>query len=231
MHFLKKHGVPLCKQSGVYSITNTANGKVYIGSAVSIRGRLLYHRSYLRRGKHDNKHLQRSWDRHGEASFRFDVLETCDAGSVIEREQYWIDALGVTDRSKGYNICPAAGSAMRGRTHSEETRAKMSVANKGKIPTAATKAAAEANRGKERSQEIRDKIAASNAGKPKSAEHNAAIKANHWSKRSDAAEIAERSAAANRGKRHSEEHKARIAEAGRRRWAKLRGETTDDLAD
>lgn len=88
----------------------------------------------------------------------------------------------------------------------------------------ATEAARLVNTGKERSQEFKNKISAAKTGVPLTEDHKAAITEAHWSNREDAAEIIERSAAKHRGKKHSEEHKAKIAEAGRRRWAKIREE-------
>lgn len=44
--------------SGIYKITNTKTGKIYIGSAVDLRRRLYAHLKSLRRNSHDNTYLQ-----------------------------------------------------------------------------------------------------------------------------------------------------------------------------
>ena len=163
MPFKMVRGLPTCTKSGIYLIVNKVNSKVYVGSAAAIRGRLLAHRSYLRRGIHDNEYLQRAWLKYGEGQFRFEVLEVCELDRLIEREQYWIDALLATDRDMGYNICPAAGSAMTGRKHSQASREKMSRKRKGIIPVKATEAAAEANRGRVVSDEARANMSAAKA--------------------------------------------------------------------
>ncbi len=221
MPWPRKNGLPLCSKAGVYSITNLRNGKVYIGSAAAIRGRMHYHRSFLRRGKHDNQYLQRAWAKYGEAAFRFDVLEICELVTLIEREQYWIDSLNACNRSNGYNICPAAGSAMQGRKHSEESCAKMSKQRKGKIPHAATEAAAIANTGRKRTSESVAKTAAGLTGQKRTKKQVANIKAAHWTKGPNAAEISAK-IIANRPQTLSAEHRARIAAGGKARWARIK---------
>ena len=60
---------------GIYKITNTANGKVYIGSSVDVHGRFNCHRSDLRNNRHGNQHLQNAWNLYGENSFVFEIIE------------------------------------------------------------------------------------------------------------------------------------------------------------
>jgi group I intron endonuclease len=77
---------------GVYKITNTVDGKVYIGStATDMDTRWTTHRSALRGGKHYNAHLQRAWNKYGESAFTFEVVETgADKKDVREKELSWI---------------------------------------------------------------------------------------------------------------------------------------------
>lgn len=75
--------------TGIYRIANLVTGKSYIGSSEDIQHRWLEHKSLLRRGKHPNIKLQRSWKKHGETQFIFEVVEECE--NVIEREQFYID--------------------------------------------------------------------------------------------------------------------------------------------
>ena len=192
MPYIYKDGLPLCKKSGVYAIVNERNGKVYVGSAVSVRGRLQTHRSGLRRGCHENIYLQRAWDKHGEESFRFDVLQVCASGDCVVTEQYWIDKLESTNRRKGYNLVTVAGGGWSGCKHTEELKAKWSAERKGMDTSRATEAAAEANRGKKRPQEIRNKISVAQKGKTLSEEHKENLKATHWSKGPNAVDIVAR---------------------------------------
>jgi group I intron endonuclease len=93
--------------SGIYYILNILDGKIYIGSAVSILSRWRVHRHLLRNGKHFNKHLQRAWKRDGEDALIFGVLEYLgDKSILLEREQYWIDYYESYNELMGYNLLP-----------------------------------------------------------------------------------------------------------------------------
>lgn len=94
------------ESSGIYQIRNIKNGKRYVGSAVNVRQRWASHRSLLRKGKHHSDHLQNSWKKYGEQSFEFEVIELCEKGSLIEREQWHIN------QGCHYNKAPIAGSPL-----------------------------------------------------------------------------------------------------------------------
>jgi len=81
-------------QSGIYQIVNAITQDYYVGSSVNIANRWTRHVTDLRGGKHINQRLQRAWDKYGEKSFVFSVLEEeVDAKNLIPREQWWIDTL------------------------------------------------------------------------------------------------------------------------------------------
>lgn len=61
---------------GIYSITNSVNGKIYIGYASNIRSRWSYHKNRLDRNTHDNAYLQNAWDKYGKDAFSFSVIES-----------------------------------------------------------------------------------------------------------------------------------------------------------
>ena len=87
------------KVSGIYCIENITNHKTYIGSSKNIYQRLLKHFALLRYNKHQNAHLQNAWNKYGEDSFRWFILELCDSKELTEKEQYCIDLFGAE-----YNI-------------------------------------------------------------------------------------------------------------------------------
>lgn len=117
-------------KSGVYSITNICNKKMYVGSSKNIKARKYEHLYELRKNKHHNKYLQRAYNKYGEKSFIWNILEYVELNenielsknSLLEREQYWIDFLETV--SNGYNLLPNAGSRL-GSPHSQETKNKM----------------------------------------------------------------------------------------------------------
>ncbi len=80
-------------KSGVYKITNTVTGKVYIGSAKSFKKRGYQHLRSLEKGIHQNKHLQHAFNIDGTNAFVFEVLEIVD-GTQTDRltvEQKYLD--------------------------------------------------------------------------------------------------------------------------------------------
>jgi len=116
---------------GVYEIINIENGRSYVGSAVNIKRRWWTHVNNLRKGKHDNEHLQRAWDKYGEGAFSFCLLEeVSDKNSLPKREQYYLDAL-FEAQEEPYNIAKDAVSSMLGLRASEETKRKRSESRKG----------------------------------------------------------------------------------------------------
>ena len=216
--------------SGVYKIVNTANSKIYVGSATtSFKTGWDKHKSDLKNGVHDNDYLQKSWNKHGKEAFRFKIIEKCESDKCLNREQYWLDCLRPYDRGIGYNISLQAGNVMGGRSHPKKSRKKMSLKRKGKIPHKATAAAAKVNKGKKRSQEVKDKISKAQKGKPRPLQNRINAAANHWRNRDDWKEITQRSAAKNRGKKHSEEHKRKIAASMEAVWEKRRRESSQLL--
>jgi hypothetical protein len=61
-------------EAGIFLITNTANGKVLLGSSTNLRGPLNKHRFMLSSRSHTNAALQRDWDTLGRDAFRFEIV-------------------------------------------------------------------------------------------------------------------------------------------------------------
>lgn len=79
--------------SGIYKIENIINNKVYIGSSKNTKARWQKHKALLRHNKHHNNHLQSAWNKYGENSFIFSIVELCPIDSLLNREQHFIDTL------------------------------------------------------------------------------------------------------------------------------------------
>lgn len=101
---------------GIYKITNIVNGMCYIGSSNQIERRWSQHKGKLKRGTHDNIHLQNAWDKFSEKNFKFEILEETSQDQLLIREQYYLDKIlqaksfekdgGKLFYSLGYNLNP-----------------------------------------------------------------------------------------------------------------------------
>lgn len=114
-------------KTGVYRIRNAENGKMYVGSTgKGFYVRCRKHREDLRAGRHHCDYLQKSWNKHGEQSFVFEVVEVCEPQWSIAQEQVFIDYWKAANPDFGYNTNPIAGkTTFRKRTPEsiEKTRA------------------------------------------------------------------------------------------------------------
>ncbi len=120
------------KKSGVYKITNEANGKFYVGSSKDIEQRFTEHKMMLKNNKHVNIILQRSWNKYTEKSFSFTILEECSPEKCVLREQHYLDTLQPF-KSIGYNIGKTAlgGDNFSNNPNKEQIREKMKEWNGG----------------------------------------------------------------------------------------------------
>lgn len=196
--------------TGIYQITNTANGKCYVGSAVRFNSRWKLHQTQLSRGEHHSVVLQRAWDKYGEDAFQFKRLLICSKEHLLWFEQRALDAL-----KPAYNICKVAGS-VRGYRHSDEAKA-----------AAAERARGNTNRrGRKEPQEVCERISAARKGKGIGRVLDAATRG--------------KIAAAQRGRKQTEEQKEHLRrlntgkkqspETIAKRMQKLRGRTRSSEA-
>ena len=96
---------------GIYQIKNLANGKIFIGTAKNLPGKLNSCKFQLANGSHVNCELQKDYSQLGEAGFSFEVLDRlepkddplwdCD-GDLKTLEELWLERLEPYDE-KGYN--------------------------------------------------------------------------------------------------------------------------------
>ncbi len=115
--------------SGVYIITNVVTGDRYIGSSKNIYVRIRVHWNQLRKGKHHNHFMQCSWNKYGEDAFQYCILELteCTKAALLNCEQYYIDTL-----KPEFNANPIAATQL-GFKQSEETKKKISEGHKGNL--------------------------------------------------------------------------------------------------
>lgn len=209
------------KASGIYAIRHIC-GRLYVGSAVHFGKRWRRHCTDLQGGVHHSVLLQRAWDKYGAEEFEFQVLEyVSDRSELLVREQFYIDSLRSCDPSFGFNISPTAGSTlgrkmsedalakqrlrmsqnhpMKGRSHTEESRAKMSASRKG------------VKRGP-RPEEFKRRMSAIAMGRVISEAQRQQIAA-ALRGRKVPAEIVKKVALANTGKKRTADTKRRIAES------------------
>ena len=193
----------LSRQAGIYMIVHDASGKLYVGSAVDLCRRHGEHQRMFRRGAHENDHLQKAWNKHGQEAFTFVVLLYCAPADLLFYEQRAIDSYKQrVGWRQMYNSNPNASSAL-GREKSPEDRAKISARMKGNSYTKGHKLSPEhkakisiattrRNLGHEVSVETRKKIGDANRGRTHTPEARAKI------------------SAAGKGRKLSEEHKAKL---------------------
>jgi len=115
------------RQCGVYKIANVNTGAFYIGSSNFLERRFGVHKTALRGNRHQNKHLQSSWNKHGEATFAFETLLICSEADMRFYEQLVMDAWG-----PNYNQSKSAYAGV-------PLGAKLSDAHKEKVGQASAK--------------------------------------------------------------------------------------------
>ena len=140
------------KKIGIYRITNTVDGKSYIGkTGMNFGDRWDSHRAMLNAGKHANSNLQQAWTEYGKECFEFEIIECVDNPerlNALEIEyinQYRENGLcynisdgGDTPPNFGKHLSEETKKKigqknrinMLGRAASDETKKKMSVSQK-----------------------------------------------------------------------------------------------------
>jgi group I intron endonuclease len=108
----------------IYRILVLGGSKSYIGSTNYFASRKGEHLHLLRRGRHHCRALQNSFNKYGEQSFIWVILEEVeDASGLLQREQFWLDHMA----GRLYNRSKTAGSYSRlGCKMTKEARAKIS---------------------------------------------------------------------------------------------------------
>jgi len=120
-------------QSGIYLITCRRPGALplyYVGQSQGCEKRFAQHHADLRSGRHANKHMQSAFVKYGETSFTMEVLEHVEAADLNHAEQWWLDEM--VGYARTLNVGIDATSGMRGRSHTAESKYKLSQKSKQK---------------------------------------------------------------------------------------------------
>jgi group I intron endonuclease len=88
---------------GIYQLENTITSQVYIGRSVNVAKRIYTHFWKLRNRRHNNDHLQASFDKYGEASFIAHTLIICRIEDLPLYEKLAIKAFDAGNRDVGFN--------------------------------------------------------------------------------------------------------------------------------
>ncbi|MFY9176385.1 MAG: GIY-YIG nuclease family protein [Caldicoprobacterales bacterium] len=94
---------------GVYKITNTVNGKIFVGSSPNLKNRWTTIKWQLSMGMHVNSQLQEDWNELDAEAFTYEILEKKDADKALDprwevkqMEKVWLDKLQPYG-NRGYN--------------------------------------------------------------------------------------------------------------------------------
>lgn len=185
----------------IYKITCLISGRLYVGQTRQKLER--------RMGQHkcDSKRATAGIDaairKYGWEHFTVEVIETCPVEQLNEREKFWIAELDCK-APKGYNLTDGGDTAL---SMSDESRARMSAAKKGKPSN---------RKGKSLTEEHKAKISATKKGTPA---HN---KGKHLSEEQKAVLSAANKGKnnPNYGKHHPPDTIAKIKESNKRTWAR-----------
>lgn len=208
--------------SCVYAIVNEASEKIYIGSTRNLFKRIPKHKYMLNKNRHDNAHLQASYNKYGKGVFKYYVVKECSIDNLVKVEQKYMDLFECCDRQVGYNIMPDAIN----RTHSKETIELIKRKRKLQPPTML---------GKKHSKKTKRQISESkiggtswNKGKKMSKEHCQKLSDAHKGQviteemKKKISETLKGRPAHNKGTKDSEETKLKKSMAQKKRWAKKR---------
>lgn len=115
------------KISGIYTITNKIDGKIYVGQSVDVYTRLRKHKEQLISNKHINCFIQSSVIKYGIENFEFEILEECNSEYLYSQEHYWCNMLNTHNDKYGYNLKPTnpyflKGSSKQSALKAAETR-------------------------------------------------------------------------------------------------------------
>ena len=99
---LKKQYKQTAQLMGIYQIRNKVNGKLLIGSAMNLPGKINSNKFQLKLRVHKNPALQKDYDEFGVDNFEFEVLDRLEPAGDLNQdytsdlamlEEMWLEKL------------------------------------------------------------------------------------------------------------------------------------------
>jgi group I intron endonuclease len=128
----------------IYILQNNVNFKIYIGKTNDPNKRYKEHLYITNSNTYNNKHLlHKAISKYNIDNFSFQIIEEHEIEQdCLEAEKFWIEFfrsdVNRFGNDYGYNLT-AGGEGISGLKHSQETKDKVSKANKGRIFSSITK--------------------------------------------------------------------------------------------
>lgn len=190
----------------IYIIENLINNKKYVGQTINPEHR--WKRHINDDVKNPSLIIGKAFNKYGIENFTFTVIEECPDDKMDEREIYWIKTLHTYIKDpdcNGYNMTPGGeklfgeNNPFYGKTHSNETKEKLSSYGKKRIGDK------NSFYGKVHSEETKKRISQANTG-------------NKWGEESKRkASVRMKNNNPFRGKHHSEQSKKKMSDAAKNR--------------
>jgi hypothetical protein len=88
--------------AGIFQVSNTANGKVFLGKGINVRGILNSQQAQLQFGSHRNRDLQQDYNRFGAEKFTFEIVDQLNPSDKTPQqlqedlatlEELWLEKL------------------------------------------------------------------------------------------------------------------------------------------
>jgi group I intron endonuclease len=118
------------KTRGVYALSNALSNRIYIGSSDDVFLRIRHHVLDLDKGSHPNRKLANAWKKYAKHLWVWVLIEEVSGellSALLACEQFYIDQTQAFRH--GYNMAMFAGSPMKGRKHTAESRLKCAIAS------------------------------------------------------------------------------------------------------
>lgn len=117
---------------GIYKIQNTVTRQIYIGLSSDIIKRKKDHFYHLLNNNHDNKHLQRSFNKYGINNFQFTIIDSNNNYSktyLSYLEKVYIKKYNSFNKNTGFNKTLGGERGCLGYNHTKDNLDRISKNN------------------------------------------------------------------------------------------------------